>query len=207
MLNIFFNKKTSNRLFLIITGITFLLLSSPYSFAQNIDTIKKIDSTKKVVIQKNSIARSPKKAAIYSAIVPGLGQAYNKKYWKIPIIYAGIGALAYSFNANNKKYVTYRNAYRDRVDNDPNTNDPYINQYSNDQLITLYKFYNRYRDLSAIGIGVIYALNIVDATVDAHLSTFNVSDDLTLNIRPSLMNTASLGKNYYKPCIYIKLNF
>jgi len=160
MLNIFFNKNVSNRLSLIIAGVTFLILLCTSSVAQNNDSIKKVDSTKTFITNKTITPRSPRKAALLSTALPGLGQAYNKKYWKIPVIYVGLGALAYSFDYNHKKYVTYRNAYRDRIDTSSATIDPFINIYSNDQLVKLYQFYHRYRDLSAIGIGVVYVFNI-----------------------------------------------
>jgi hypothetical protein len=135
---------------------------------------------------------SPKRAALYSAIVPGLGQAYNKKYWKIPVIYVGFGALAYSFNYNQSRFVKYRTAYKYRIDGDSNTVDNFVGVYSDDNLNTLQKYYHRYRDLTVIGVAVLYVLNVVDASVDAHLFSFDVSDNLSMNIQPAIINgTAS----------------
>lgn len=194
----------SNRLFRFFTGITCLLLFNTAALAQ-IDSVKADTIKKNIVVKKQLHPRSPKKAALFSAIVPGAGQAYNKKYWKIPVFYAGLGALAYSLDFNQKKYVTYRNAYRDRIDSDPNTIDNYIGVYSNDQLVALYKYYYRYRDLSAIGLAAVYIINIVDATVDAHLSTFDISDDLTLNIHPDIINTAHTRT--YTPGVSLSIKF
>lgn len=137
-----------------------------------------------LAVKKNS--HSPRSAALMSAVLPGLGQVYNKKYWKVPILYAGFGATLYSIKVNNDRYVRYRDAYRLRVDNDPATVDNYP-QYSDENLITLKDFYRRNRDLSYIITAGIYLLNIVDASVDAHLFTFDVSDDLSLNVSPSVM--------------------
>jgi Family of unknown function (DUF5683) len=131
----------------------------------------------------------PKKAALMSACLPGLGQAYNKKYWKIPIIYAGFGGLGYSFGFNQIYFKRYRDALRLRYDNDPNTTDIYP-FYSDDDLVTLKQFYQRWRDLSIIGMAALYTLNIIDASVDAHLFYFNVSDDLSLRAAPFMIPTA-----------------
>ena len=146
--------------------------------------------------QKKEMAKyhSPKKAAILSTILPGAGQIYNKKYWKVPVIYIGIAALAYSINFNEQQYNTYRVAYMCNTDTDK-TNDRYINGYSTSNLFTIQKAYNRYRDLSVIGMGLLYILNIIDASVDAHLFTFDVGDNLSFNIQPTLIKTAFTNKN------------
>ncbi len=129
----------------------------------------------------------PSKAAFYSAIVPGLGQAYNKKYWKIPIVYGAIGTSLYFYIDNNKKYHSYRDAYKRRLAGF--TNDQY--QYLDDaRLIQAQRFYQRNRDLSLLVSVAFYVLNIVDANVDAHLIQFNVSDKLTLqpDVYPNEIN-------------------
>lgn len=131
-----------------------------------------------------SIMHSPSRASIMSAILPGAGQAYNKKYWKIPVIYAGFAGLGYLVKTNNDEYKIFKEAYRLRLDGDESTTDEFVSVYADQDLVTLKNFYRRNRDLSIIGIGVLYILNIVDAAVDAHLFYFNVSDDLTMHIRP-----------------------
>lgn len=132
----------------------------------------------------------PKRAALMSACLPGLGQAYNKKYWKIPIIYAGFGGLGYSMGFNQVYYKRYRNAIRLRYDDDPNTTDLYP-QYSDDDLSTLKNYYQRWRDLSLIGMAALYTLNVIDAAVDAHLFYFDVSDNLSLHATPYMLPTAA----------------
>jgi hypothetical protein len=208
----------SNRLFQFIFGITFLLFASSVCSAQvkgdtiiqKRDTIFTTgaphDTAKAAVKKEPGKYHSPKKAALFSAVVPGAGQVYNKKYWKLPIIYGGFAGLAYAFNLNQRRYVTYRNALKSRLDQDPSTVDPYITMYSDDQLTTLYQYYHRYRDLTVIGGAALYLLNIVDAAVDAHLFTFNVSDDLSLNIHPTLINTAT-GRNPYTTGIGFNIKF
>ncbi len=127
---------------------------------------------------------SPAKAAFYSAIVPGLGQAYNKKYWKIPIVYAGMGSGIYFYSQNNKEYKRFRNAYKRRLAG--YQDDEFINQVtgaellSNESLIRAQKFHSENKEMSIIVTAVFYILNIVDANVDAHLMNFNVDKNLSL---------------------------
>lgn len=123
---------------------------------------------------------APAKAAFYSALVPGLGQAYNKKYWKIPIIYAGLGAGIYYYTWNNKEYHKFRDEYKRRLDGTSDPNHPIYGNLDDDRLIRAQKFHQKNRDLSALITAAIYILNIVDANVDAHLMQFNVNDNLSL---------------------------
>lgn len=125
----------------------------------------------------------PKQAALMSACLPGLGQVYNRKAWKVPIIYAGFGALGYGFAINQHNFSTYRDALRLRYDNDPATTDAFP-QYGDDDLVTLKQYYQRFRDLTVIGMTALYALNIIDAAVDAHLFYFDISDDISLRFTP-----------------------
>ncbi|MEO5572338.1 MAG: DUF5683 domain-containing protein [Bacteroidia bacterium] len=162
---------------------------SQLAFAQtktdSIETVAKVDS----VIVKHS----PTKATLLSLILPGAGQFYNKKYWKIPVIYAGLAGMGYLVHYNNESYQQYKEAYNQRLDGDPGTIDPYVGIYSDDDLKTLKDYYRRNRDLSYIVGGVIYILNIIDADVDAHLFYFNVNDDLSMNLKPSI-NFSSQNK-------------
>ncbi|UPT66022.1 MAG: DUF5683 domain-containing protein [Sphingobacteriales bacterium JAD_PAG50586_3] len=132
---------------------------------------------------------SPKKATIYSAILPGLGQVYNRKWWKVPIIYAGFAGVGYAIGFNQAYYIDFRQALKDRIDDDPNTIDPYVNKYSAANLDELQQFYRKNRDLSYIILGAVYVLNIIDANVDAHLFDFDVSNDLSLDIKPAAIPT------------------
>ncbi len=125
---------------------------------------------------------APSKAAFYSALVPGLGQAYNKKYWKIPLVYIGIGAGVYYYTWNNNKYHEVRDEYKRRLDgtNDPNHPKYGSNFISDDRILRAQKSYQQNRDLSALIAAGFYILNIVDANVDAHLMQFNVNDNLSV---------------------------
>ncbi|MBL4663759.1 MAG: hypothetical protein JKY22_09460 [Flavobacteriaceae bacterium] len=120
---------------------------------------------------------APSKAAFYSAVLPGLGQAYNKRYWKIPIIYAGIGTGIYFYNQNSKDYNRFRDAYKRRL---AGFEDDEFQGISTDRLIDAQKTASRNRDVSIIVSIAFYLLNIIDANVDAHLRQYNISDDLSL---------------------------
>lgn len=144
------------------------------AFAQTSDT------SSYVKIPPHSASR----AAKMSAIVPGLGQVYNKQAWKTPIIYLGAGALIYSFAWNNNNYTKYLNAYKLDSDTSSATNSEFSGLYSVDNLIVLKDFYRRNRDLSAIGLVLIYAANIIDAYVYGQFYNFDVSDDLSMQVKP-----------------------
>ena len=197
----------TNKIFKYSFIITFLFLCTSESFAQRTDTTSsssnKQPTTNNQQLTTNTKPHSPKKAAWLSTALPGLGQVYNKKYWKVPVIYAGFGALAYSFQFNQSHYVKYRNAYRDRLTIPPIADNYPL--YSDATLEMLQKYYHRYRDLSVIGIAALYLLNIVDASVDAHMFTFDVSDDLTLQLHPTLINTANV--NHYTTGIGLNIKF
>ena len=174
----------------IIIFITLLTFYFP-SFAQNKDSI--------------TIKHSPKKAALMSTFVPGLGQVYNKKYWKTPIIYAGLGTLTYFIINNNDQYNKFRLAYKYRTDSDPNTIDN-LSYYSDEQLKINREYYRSNLELSVILTGALYLLNIVDASVDAHLFKFNISEDLSLHISPVLVQPNTFANNR-KTGFSLKLNF
>ncbi len=122
----------------------------------------------------------PKKAALYSAIMPGAGQVYTKKYWKVPIIYGGLITSAYYINESNDFYQLYKSTYLNRLDGDFTDN---LN-YSDSDLKTLTEHYRRNREVSALLFTLTYILNIVDASVNAHLFDYDVSEDLSLHIQP-----------------------
>lgn len=131
---------------------------------------------------------SPAKAALFSTFVPGLGQIYNRKIWKVGILAAGAGALYYGFDFNQSSYKLFKSELIRRQTNDPNL-DPELERYSDSDLNELQDIHRRYRDLTVIGMALLYAINIVDAAVDAHLYDFNVNDNLSLRIRPAALAT------------------
>jgi hypothetical protein len=157
------------------TCILSFFLGNGFVFAQDKKTEVLVA---KDTIQSNDIdPLTPAKAAFYSAILPGLGQAYNKKYWKIPLVYAGIGTSLYFYIDNNRKYNQYRDAYKRRLEGYTDDKFSYLD---NSRLIAGQKFYQRNRDLSALVTVGFYVLNIIDANVDAALIQFNVNENLSL---------------------------
>jgi len=124
---------------------------------------------------------TPSKAAFYSAIIPGLGQAFLGKGWKVPIIYAAIGASLYYYDLNNKEMNSYRTAYKRRLNGF--FDDEYLETeipITTDQLLLGMEFHKNYRDIAIILAAASYMLNILEANVSAHLLQFNVNDDLSV---------------------------
>ena len=135
---------------------------------------------------QESLLKIPKRAGMYSAIVPGSGQVYAKKYWKVPIIYAGLISSAYYFKENHELYELYKNTFLDRVVNEDRT-DEFTDRYTNDDLLTLKDYYKRNREVSALLFTLTYILNIIDASVSAHLFDYDVTEDISLEFQPIYM--------------------
>jgi hypothetical protein len=137
---------------------------------------------------------NPKRAAIYSAVCPGLGQIYNRKYWKTPIVFASVGVAAYFIVLNSSGYANTRNGITRLQDNNPsNDNEPILvrdysfkkydllqNGATVEDLLRVKKYFRQNLDASIVALFAVYILNIVDANVDAHLSGFNMTDDLSI---------------------------
>lgn len=151
---------------------------------------------------------SVKKATLLSAVLPGAGQIYNKKYWKLPIIYGAFAGLGYLIHFNNQEYHTYNDALVARQDNDPSTVDTkYTDKYSDENLRSLSDYYHRNRDLSILLTVLVYSLNVMDAHVDAHLYSFDVSEDLSLHVDPVMVPASYYGISVYRPGIGISMKF
>ncbi len=196
---------------IIIAVIFFLATGIRVNAQERIKTDNKEAKTDSVSVSTKQ-EHSPRKATIYSAVLPGLGQIYNKKYWKVPIIYAGLATLIYCIDWNNDYYVKYKKAYSDITDSDPTTNSfkdldiegswdftnsSQVQQFT-ERLDNAMTSARRYRDLCIIGTAALYALNIIDASVDAHFFNFNLNDDLTVNWTPQpvmCMNQRLVGIN------------
>lgn len=148
----------------------------------------------------------PRRVTLMSAVLPGLGQVYNKHYWKVPVIYAGIGGFAHMFIVNNREFKYYRSNLRAIYDDDSSTNN--TSGYSAENVQLQKVTYRKRRDLAAIGIGVFYLLNVIDANVSAHLKTFDVSDDLSLHIAPHNELYPKTGGGFgMSTGLSLKLNF
>lgn len=147
---------------------------------------------------------SPSRAAFYSAVVPGLGQIFNKKYWKLPLVYAAVGTPIYFYLDNDSNYRDYRNEYKKRLRGIYDTEDPVFGKLDNDRVIQGQQYYQRNRDLSLVVAIGFYILNVVDANIDAHLMQFNVNNKLT--IQPAMeYNPADM--NQYQYAINIQYSF
>ena len=170
------------------------------SVADNVLSPIKADSVYKVKRDWSTWRPNPKRAMWLAIVLPGAGQIYNRKYWKLPIVYGGFVGCIYAMRWNNQMYTDYSQAYLDLMDDDPNTQS--YNQFlhlgakideSNIQRYqTLFKKrkdkFRRWRDLSFFCLVGVYALSIVDAYVDASLSEFDISKDLSLKLEPTIIN-------------------
>jgi hypothetical protein len=174
-----------------------------------IDTLETSDTVK---------PHSPRRAAFYSAVLPGLGQVYNKQYWKVPLMYAGGAVAGYLIYYNYGVYNNLRKSFRYRLDGDSTTSleqfsiwtisgglDVNLENFSNGELLTLQQTYRRDLDLSVLLAVGVYALNVVDAVVFAHLYDFDVSDDLTLRMKPGFETIGATG--FAKPSLQVGLTY
>lgn len=163
---------------------------------------------------KQKFAPEPLKATMLAVALPGMGQIYNRKYWKIPLVYAGFGGLVYAIGKNSSSYSTYMKALQDLQDEIPETNsylnlrgwededpakfdkikNPQSAQHYEDQMLRLVDYYKRYRDLSYIGVGFWYIITILDANVDASLFNYDVSNNLDIGVSP--LQTALPGGEF-----------
>ncbi|PSL46747.1 hypothetical protein CLV51_103729 [Chitinophaga niastensis] len=162
--------------------------------APGTDTLKSKHYKDSTFAVATPLPHSPRKAALYSAVLPGLGQAYNREYWKIPLVYAALGTCTYFFIDNMKLYKSFRDAYRIRKNGNPGIVDQYANLIQDAEGLKQYRDYYRQNvDYSVLFFVLAYGLNIADATVFAHLRTFDMSSDLSMRISPTLINNRTLG--------------
>lgn len=175
--------------------LVFLFAALTFSFwSRSQDSIPPIDDTVKV--------HSVKKATLFSTVLPGAGQVYNhlampkgkkKAFWKVPLIYAGLGATGYFLISNQKTVLELREQYR--IIDAGGTATGQWAVYGSDQnsILTLHDQYARWRDFSIIGLIGVYAFQIADAAVEAHFVSFDVSEDLSMRIAPTLLSYNTAG--------------
>ncbi len=147
-------------------------------------------------------AHSPKRATIYSAILPGMGQVYNKQAWKIPIIYALGATTTYIAINNYQNSIKFKNEYFNRLDGKTSELLPDYSTYSDESILSLHEAYNKNFQLSVMITGVVYLLNIIDAMVYGHLFDFDINEDLGASIKP--FATPSFG--CFSPSIGMSLS-
>ena len=189
----------------IIAGFTFFFTILTGNLAVSAQQIKISNDSLQVTAPVPKVDRSPKKASIYAALFPGLGQIYNRKYWKLPIVYGGYAGLIYVLGWNNNNYKDFFQGYRiisqynntvtmkpeerkflDNLIKNPSISldNPSTFKYISTQLKSGKDYYRRNRDLTIIGIAALHVLSIIDASVDANLFDFDISDDLSMRIEP-----------------------
>jgi len=196
----------------IIAGFTIFFIILTGNLVVSAQQINVSNDSLQVVKPVYKEERSPKKASIYAALFPGLGQIYNRKYWKLPIVYGGYAGLIYVLGWNNNNYKDYFQGYRiiaqytsaatmkteERQFLDNLIKNPSISldnastfKYVSAQLKSGKDYYRRNRDLTIIGIAALHVLSIIDASVDANLFDFDISDDLSMRIEPMPVNLGS----------------
>jgi hypothetical protein len=166
-------------------SVFILFFTSSILFGQTHSNNKLKDSIKYKILEP----LRPAKAGFYSAVLPGLGQVYNKKYWKVPLVYGAIGTSMYFYVDNQKQYNIYRDEYKNRLAGNKSDSE-YLSRLSESQLMSAQKQFKRNSDLSLLCALGFYALNIIDANVDASLSQFNVSTKLAL--KPVIVKSTTL---------------
>lgn len=184
----------------IIILIILFIITAGQGFAQQ--GADKRPAVKDTVLVPAAIAKAaiidtlpfitPKKIGLFSAIVPGLGQFHNKQYWKIPVIYVLVGASAYFLSDNIKNYNGFRKEYANRLSPNRKVNSDYT-QYTDAAVKGAMDYYRKNLDLTALLTGVGYTLQVMDAIVFAHLKGFDISQDISLNMRPVMTPQGGMG--------------
>jgi len=174
-----------------------LFFSVPLFAHQKDSTIKKIITKEKVVFPDsifkfNTKISIPKRAGLYSAILPGLGQIYNKQYWKTGLVAVAAGTVTYFIIDNRKNYQKYQEAYISRIDNNPATTDTYY-QYSINDIDILRRGFRKYYEYSIISGTVCYLINILDAFTSSHLKTFDMSKNISMKATPYFDTRKQVG--------------
>ncbi len=219
-----------NRLVFILSIIAFAItINSNASTVQNdsiyliesVDTLQFVQEvdTVETYVSTSTFKPDAQKAVWLATIVPGLGQIYNRQYWKLPIIYGGTLALAYGITWNDRMYVDYRKGYVDLMDKNPNTNyfeyllpegvtlDSTNKDYYTKVIKTKLDNYRRNRDLCIISTAVLYLLSIIDAYVDAQLFDYDISPDLSLQVTPTVIAPSSSYEQDSSVGLSCKLKF
>ena len=201
--------------FTLSADTTFTLSDDPFTLSVDSTITITTDSLMKIVDQKKALKfpkrdwstwrPDPKRALWLALVIPGGGQIYNRKYWKLPLVYGGFMGCIYAMSWNNSMYIDYAQAYLDLMDDDPNTQS--YNQFlhlgmkiddkNKKRYEDIFKKrrdkYRRWRDLSFFCMIGVYALSVIDAYVDAELSVFDISKDLSLKVEPTIIKNGSSG--------------
>ena len=216
-----------NKLLFILLTICITAANAATVKNDSIYSITSVDSLQVVAeldtietyVSTSTFKPDAQKSVWLATVVPGLGQIYNRQYWKVPIIYAGALGLAYGITWNDRMYVDYRKGYVDLVDNDPMSNyyeyllppgsvlDSSNRDYYTRTIKTKLDSYRRNRDLCIIATAVLYLLSIVDAYVDAQLFDYDISPDLSLQVTPTVIAPSSTYEQDSSVGLSCKLKF
>lgn len=172
----------------------------------------------RIMRPRQQFVPNPQKAMWLALVIPGAGQIYNRKYWKLPIVYGGFLGCVYALTWNGQMYRDYSQAYLDIMDDDPNTKSymqmlplNYNIAGREERFKEIFKnkknFYRKYRDMSIFAMIAVYALSVIDAYVDAELSSFDISKDLSLKIEPAIYNNKGMFAGNSTVGVQCKLNF
>jgi len=166
--------------------------------SESLNTVKDdslvVESRDTVLLKSYATRYDPRKALLYAAVLPGLGQVYNKKYWKLPLIYGGFYGLIYSVSFYQDRYTYYKTELFDVLNGTATTQKYGGYVFPEQQLRTIVDRYRRERDYWLIFAGLLYILQIVDAHVDAHLKEFDLNPNLHVSIEPVMNYTYALGR-------------
>jgi hypothetical protein len=179
----------------------FLLLAAPVIKAQDPVRVMRddsliVESRDTALIKSYATRYNPRKALLFAAILPGLGQIYNKKYWKLPLVYGGFISIGYGMNLYQTGYRKYKNQLFDNLNAAP-SNESHINpesEFTTAQLRTIVTRYRRERDFMVVLMAGMYLLQIIDAHVDAHLKEFDLNPNLQVSIEPTLEQNTMMGR-------------
>ena len=166
-----------------------VIASCSHAIGENPFEVNKVSSLHASLLKEPKV-KNPHTATMLAVFLPGAGQIYNEKFWKAPIVYAGLGISAYAILWNKKEMKGYQEELDSRITDTLEVN--YLN-LSIEQLKSNRDFYRTNRDISIMSFVVIYALQIVDAAVDAHLSEYNLGDDMTLKVEPKRYKNTNLS--------------
>lgn len=187
-------------LFLFYASILTAINTNVFAQVEETDDTEKTDTVSAVVLPPfpdsifrfNTRTPVPKRAGLYSALLPGLGQVYNRQYWKLGLIIAASGAVTGFVIYNSNKYMTYQKAYLGRIDSDPNTTDTF-SAYQLEDIDLLRKTYRKYLEYTVIAGTVSYLINILDAFTSAHLKSFDMNKNISMRVVPYFDNRRQAG--------------
>jgi hypothetical protein len=188
-------------------------LAHSYAFSQIKESNSARKDTAKVAVKKIpaikdsariEIEAMPRRAALKSAMLPGLGQIYNKRWWKVPLVYGGFVGIGLVFEFNQRYYKIFLKEAQFRQENPGKTENPLFAPYTTEGIISIKDSYRRDRDLSVLGGLGFYAITIIDAYVDAKFFRFDISDELTLRVNPTIHQAVPVHASAFTPVIGIR---